>query len=1369
MKKRILSLFCVLALCLGLLPVGASAAGGEMTQYTHYLALGDRTCAACTNYASYTNCVYPYPARIACEKGYILTTSANKGETSGSLLNRLAEEETQIEKSAVVSVTIGNTDLLYALRDYLTETYNKAHPDSPLTADQVLDKMGKVDLTFLEVMKDPSVGSGFVNSEIFKATAAELEENLTEILETIQGYNPDAYLMVFNLYNPYYTLAWGSTASNEVAPYKDGIPAAYDNGATALNEIIAQVCGSGIHVVDAYAACMYIVNDPADSKSDFALRSNLKMRDKGDPSRLYSGVEAFYPHVNAAGVIGTKANELEDLPKSKGWPVESDYENHPPADWPGIIMASTSHGWWDIDGNNDMGTLYNMWGASMNDSQGAIAVWKNTLNLMGEWLAPGNKSDGYDGPFLNQDRCWKTTESDGKKALDFDSGSETYFEDYNVWLDEENATLHLKDAQLETNTTCLATNADVSDIFTGTDTLTIQLTGSSSFLSDGSYETITTDGYEGDLRFTGTGSLDVTIASPNTIKINSAIQVPNGNLSIADGARVTAHAVPTGAQATVIQAQNVTIEDGGTLAIDLAAGSNAQPFDTGADGTVTVEDGGALEVTVGSNLQADLTMLSAGSDLSRSTFRVDGLLVLPDDLTTESLPNIFSGSGLVELNGTFYAIAADGSLTTPDGENVVNGDIAVTLGTPVTDQEGYTWEQDEDGNWTLTLTASTVLGNISITQDTTGGKYYDPNESEYWEMEPDKTYANPDIVVQLVAEKPCAVYGQIRCAHAGPYDNTVYQFLLGTLEISGAGLSADAVSYRCGAIQLSGALNARSISAWRTRLLEDADLTLSEGISLTVNNMLTGILYDVRDNEDILNAYTDETVKDLVMERIGGTFVMENGARYSCTGTAGTPIQVELYFSILAGISTEKYTAPEYESQRFQVNLTQEDLENVIQIPYDLPSTASLVFSYENENLDDELYSIATGCFTLQSEGALELPVIYKISANPAEKDFGTVTEGYAAPAEQTVTITNTGNQPVTLTQPTADDYTIGTLSKETLNPADTATFTVRPDTGLAAGTYDKTLSIYGDEVQADVELRFTVTKKSGGSDSDDDSDSSSGSSSGNRSHGISVSYPINGTVTLSNNAYVSGATATITAIPDEGYQLDNLIVTDSKGNEIVLTEKGDGRYTFVMPASAVTVKALFVKIDAESESMPFTDVTETDWYADAVRYVYEHGLMAGTSVTTFSPDVTTSRSMIATILWRMAGSPVVNYDMDFSDVAQDQWYSEAIHWAASEGIVSGYGNGMFGTNDPITREQFAVMLYRFAQSKGYDTTQGGMTVREYGDFEQISDYAVEAMAWAVNTGLISGTSTTTLSPQDQATRAQAAAILKRFEENRMQ
>lgn len=144
------------------------------------------------------------------------------------------------------------------------------------------------------------------------------------------------------------------------------------------------------------------------------------------------------------------------------------------------------------------------------------------------------------------------------------------------------------------------------------------------------------------------------------------------------------------------------------------------------------------------------------------------------------------------------------------------------------------------------------------------------------------------------------------------------------------------------------------------------------------------------------------------------------------------------------------------------------------------------------------------------------------------------------------------------------------------------------------------------------------------------------------------------------------------------------------------------------MPGWAVTVEAVF-KVSQEEPQLwndPFTDVPKSAWYYDAVRYVYEHRLMMGTSPTTFSAEGTTTRGQIVTILWRMEGGPVVDYLMDFDDVSLDSYYTEAIRWAASEGVVGGYGDGKFGPNDPIIREQFAVILYRYAQKQGYDTTR---------------------------------------------------------------
>lgn len=266
-------------------------------------------------------------------------------------------------------------------------------------------------------------------------------------------------------------------------------------------------------------------------------------------------------------------------------------------------------------------------------------------------------------------------------------------------------------------------------------------------------------------------------------------------------------------------------------------------------------------------------------------------------------------------------------------------------------------------------------------------------------------------------------------------------------------------------------------------------------------------------------------------------------------------------------------------------------------------------------------------------------------------------------------------------------------------------------------------------------------------------------------SYRVTVEPSENGTVKSSHNTASAGTTVTLTATPQDGYRLTGLTVTDGAGNNVTLSDKGDGKYTFVMPSRAVTVKASFAPITAGD--LPFIDVPAGAWYEDGVRYVYQNGLMAGTSATTFGPDVTTTRGMIATILWRLEGSPQVDYAMAFDDVAANSWYAEAIRWAASEGIVSGYGDGRFGPDDIITREQMAAMLYRYAQYKGYDVSVGEDTnILSYTDFEDLSEYAIPAMQWAVGAGIISGTSESTLGPRGNASRAQVAVILTRYCEN---
>lgn len=177
----------------------------------------------------------------------------------------------------------------------------------------------------------------------------------------------------------------------------------------------------------------------------------------------------------------------------------------------------------------------------------------------------------------------------------------------------------------------------------------------------------------------------------------------------------------------------------------------------------------------------------------------------------------------------------------------------------------------------------------------------------------------------------------------------------------------------------------------------------------------------------------------------------------------------------------------------------------------------------------------------------------------------------------------------------------------------------------------------------------------------------------------------------------------------------------------------------------------------------PFTDVSESDWFYNSVKFVLENGIMSGTSKTEFSPKSQLTRSMLVAVLYRLDGSPIVGANKQFSDVSADAYYADAVAWAKENGIVSGVTDEQFAPDENITREQIAAIIYRYAKYKGYDVSQGGMQIREFDDFGEISEYALDAMTWAVNCGLMQGKGDNKLAPQDLATRAEISAILQRF------
>ena len=251
------------------------------------------------------------------------------------------------------------------------------------------------------------------------------------------------------------------------------------------------------------------------------------------------------------------------------------------------------------------------------------------------------------------------------------------------------------------------------------------------------------------------------------------------------------------------------------------------------------------------------------------------------------------------------------------------------------------------------------------------------------------------------------------------------------------------------------------------------------------------------------------------------------------------------------------------------------------------------------------------------------------------------------------------------------------------------------------------------------------------------------------------------GRIAVDPKAAAEGAKVTVTVTPDEGYEVDAVTVKDADGKDVPVTKNADGTYSYTQPKGKVTVTATFKKTE-EKAKQTFTDVKPGDWFYEAVEYAAEKGLMNGVTDGKFDPNGTTTRAMIVTILYRLEGEPVIRSGMPFDDVKESDWYAKAVSWAESKGIVTGYGDGRFGPNDPITREQLAAILYRYAQSKGQGF-QGLWSFKlDFPDAGDVSDWAMEAMSWMVMQGVINGKDGF-LTPGGNATRAEAATMLMRY------
>ena len=280
--------------------------------------------------------------------------------------------------------------------------------------------------------------------------------------------------------------------------------------------------------------------------------------------------------------------------------------------------------------------------------------------------------------------------------------------------------------------------------------------------------------------------------------------------------------------------------------------------------------------------------------------------------------------------------------------------------------------------------------------------------------------------------------------------------------------------------------------------------------------------------------------------------------------------------------------------------------------------------------------------------------------------------------------------------------------------------------------------------------------------------DSSNSSTVSAKRYDVVTEETEHGKVTVSETKAEKGHSISVLPKPDKGFEVSAVSILDADGNELTAEVSKDGTYQFTMPASDVIVKVVFRETGKDEEhdcpSAIFKDIDISKWYHEAVDYVLKKGYMVGISSDRFHPNGTVTRAQIVQIMYAMEGKPTTSEESSFTDVKKGKWYYDAVNWAASNDLVAGYGNGCFGPENMLTREQMVTILYRYAQFKGYDITEAG-SLSGYNDASSVSNYAKTAMRWAIGHHIVSGTEKG-LEPKGTATRAQIAVMMKAFDEN---
>ena len=751
----------------------------------------------------------------------------------------------------------------------------------------------------------------------------------------------------------------------------------------------------------------------------------------------------------------------------------------------------------------------------------------------------------------------------------------------------------------------------------------------------------------------------------------------------------------------------------GTFGIFLNAEIDASSYGTNATLTITSENNGSLQVS-GLNYGIYVKSGTGGASLNIN----DASVVASSSSSYSGYAGVYVQSGASATNSPNISLSVDGgSLTASASEG--NDGIQFYVGS--SEATGAT-------------TSLTVSDNAIVDAKTGGIKASDPNPNDL----SDQIVVGPGTGTSggiVFDGKNGTVYGEVTLQE----NLTIGEGETLTIP-EGSSLNASGKLTNEGTINVESGGSVSGNLSGGTTITTPSISVQPTGQTVTAGNPATFAVtasdvqsYQWQQSTDNGGNWTDISDATSASYTINSTTISMSGYQYRCVVKSASGVSVisqAATLTVKQSVSPTSYSISAYVAPAgagtVTVNGSGTSATVTANSEVALAATANDGYRFTGwmEN-DRQVSTDATYTFKATGDRTLTAKFEKKVTGVTLNTETLELFTGGSATLTATVEPSDAANQSVTWASSAPSVATVDAAGKVTAVAPGTATITATTvDGGFTAIC---TVTVRPDIPPANPNYRITVEATQGGA------------------------------VTADPTAAKAGTTVTLTPVPHRGYQVGTVAVTDRFGEAVAVTEQADGTYTFTMPNGQVTVTVTFAEAP-----LPFPDVTEGGWFYDAVRCAYENSLMDGVGDSLFAPNSETTRAQLVTILYRLEGAPEVSGTSGFSDVAAGIWYTDAVAWAAQNGIVNGVSDTEFAPGDDITREQLAVILYRYAACQGYDVSQRA-DLSGFGDASSIRPYAQEALSWAHAQGLVLGFEDGSLRPQGTASRAQIAAVLMRF------